>query len=309
MAADGTVRAMRVFPPGPRGVAQFKRFVDDHRSGDQPPVVGMVDRTSSEDAAGRLVEAMRREGCRVRPVAGESLGGTVCGVALDGGRTSRRAARAMLPRRPVVTGRIGEPFRGNRDRGVSFVESLIAVFLVGLLAVAALPAMRTWIDDARLSAATSRMTLLFRRLRSQAVANASCRGVVFDMVDGSVIYRVVEDGNGNGIRRSDVEDGVDPVVDGPVSLPDEHGGVRFGILDTCPVPVLPPGHGALDDPHDPIRFGSSDLVSFTPLGASSSGTVYLLSPGGRMRAVSLYGVTGRIRVWDFLPGRSAWARR
>lgn len=95
MAADGTVRAMRVFPPGPRGVAQFKRFVDCHRSGDQQPMVGMVDRTSSEAAASRLVEAMRQEGCRVCPVIGEMVCGTVRGP-LDGGRTSRRAARAML---------------------------------------------------------------------------------------------------------------------------------------------------------------------------------------------------------------------
>lgn len=208
-----------------------------------------------------------------------------------------------------MSGKTVEPNREHRDRGISFVESLIAVFLVALLAVAAMPALRTWLDGARLSAATGRVTLLFRRLRSQAVAQASCRGVIFDTEDGSVIYRIVADGNGNGIRRSEVLDGVDPVVGGPISLPDEHGGVRFGILDTCPVPVLPPGHGTLADPDDPIRFGTSDIASFTPLGTSSSGTVYLLSPGGRMRAVSLYGVTGRIRVWDFLPARGAWVRR
>ena len=181
--------------------------------------------------------------------------------------------------------------------------------LAGLLAVAALPAVRSWVDGARLSAAAGRVTLLFRQLRCQAVTAAVCRGVVFDTVDGSVIYRIVEDGNGNGIRRSEISSGVDPVVDGPISLPLEHGGVRFGILDTRPVPVLPPGHGTLDDTHDPIRFGASDLVSFTPLGSSSSGTVYLLSPRGRMRAVSLYGVTGRIRVWDFLSRRETWVRR
>lgn len=98
MASDGTVRAMRVFPPGPGGVTQFLRFVERHHSGNRKPMIGIVDRTSVEGAADRLAEAMQREGFLVCPVIGEVLAGAVRGVPLDGGRTSRRAARAMLRR-------------------------------------------------------------------------------------------------------------------------------------------------------------------------------------------------------------------
>ncbi len=196
-------------------------------------------------------------------------------------------------------------------QGHTLPEVCLALLLLGLASAAVLPACSSWIDAARLSAASGRMTLLLRQLRYQAIAGASCRGVVFDPAGAgnTVVYRVVRDGNGNGIRRAEVEDGTDPVVAGPVSLPAEHGGVCFGILETEPVPVLPPGSGTLTNPGDPVRFGSSDLASFTPRGTSSSGTLYLLSPRGRMRAVSLYGITGRIRVWDYLPQRGTWERR
>jgi type II secretory pathway pseudopilin PulG len=198
----------------------------------------------------------------------------------------------------------------NRENGISLVEVCLALLLVGCLSVFVIPAVATWIDSARLAAAGGRVTLLFRQLRYRAIASAHCRGVIFDRDDSGVwVYRVVADGNDNGIRRAEVADGTDPLLAGPVSLPAVHGGVRFGILDTGPVPVLPPGSGTIDDPSDPIRFGGSDLASFTPRGTCSSGTVYLLSPRGRMRAVRLYGATGRIRVFDYIPARETWVRR
>ena len=113
-------------------------------------------------------------------------------------------------------------------QGLTLSEVCLALLLLGLASAAVLPACSSWIDAARLGAASGRMTLLFRQLRYQAIAGASCRGVVFDPAGtgNTVVYRVVRDGNGNGIRRAEVEDGTDPVVAGPVSLPAEHGVVR-----------------------------------------------------------------------------------
>ena len=198
----------------------------------------------------------------------------------------------------------------SREQGISLVEVCLSLLLVGCLSMFVVPAMATWIDSARLVSAGGRVTLLFRQLRYRAIASAGCRGMIFDQNEnGDWVFRVVADGNDNGIRRAEVEDGTDPVLAGPVCLSADYGGVRFGILDTGPVPVLPPGSGTLDDPADPIRFGSTDIASFTPRGTCSSGTAYLLSPRGRMRAVRLYGATGRIRVFDYLPARGTWVRR
>lgn len=98
MAGDGTVRAMRVFPPGPRGVAQFVRFAARLGPAEQPPVIGLLDRTSGPTVGPDLTEAFEREGFRVCAVNGEPLSGSGCvrGLALDGGRNSRRLARSIL---------------------------------------------------------------------------------------------------------------------------------------------------------------------------------------------------------------------
>jgi len=96
MAADGTVRAMRVFPPGQRGVTQFLRFAAHQGLAGDHPRVGFLDRTSGPDGGG-LARALEQEGFRVCPVCGEApTGRAAANLALDGGKNSRRAARALL---------------------------------------------------------------------------------------------------------------------------------------------------------------------------------------------------------------------
>ncbi len=96
MAADGSVRAMRVFPPGPRGVTQFIRFAAHQGPVEDHPLVGLLDRTSGPDGGG-LARALEREGFRVCPVCGEAPSGRAAAcLALDGGKNSRRAARAAI---------------------------------------------------------------------------------------------------------------------------------------------------------------------------------------------------------------------
>jgi hypothetical protein len=103
MDGDGTVMAMRVFPSGHRGVLQFARFAARQGPAGKPPVIGLIDRMSSPAGSLELAEAFRREGFRVCAVGGGPLAGSLeaGGLALDGGRNSRRAARAILqPGRP-----------------------------------------------------------------------------------------------------------------------------------------------------------------------------------------------------------------
>ena len=57
---------------------------------------------------------------------------------------------------------------------------------------------------------------------------------------------------------------------------------------------------------DPIRIGSSQIVTFTPIGTATSGTVYLHGRGVTQYAVRVLGVTGRTRVMRFDPGAGEW---
>jgi hypothetical protein len=105
------------------------------------------------------------------------------------------------------------------------------------------------------------------------------------------------DGNGNGLRTAEVGGGVDPVVAGPQRLEAELSGARLGFPDAGPFPKIPPGVGSITDTVDPVQFGNTDLVSFGPLGSSSSGTIYVTDGRHVLFGVVLYGRSGRVRVW------------
>jgi hypothetical protein len=51
------------------------------------------------------------------------------------------------------------------------------------------------------------------------------------------------------------------------------------------------------------------MLSFSPTGTSSSGTVYLRGRAARQRAVRVLGGTGRIRSYDFDFGTWKWVLR
>jgi len=55
-----------------------------------------------------------------------------------------------------------------------------------------------------------------------------------------------------------------------------------------------------------VRFGRSDLVSFSPFGSSSSGTLYVTDGRRGLFAVVLFGPTARLRVWRFRPEERRW---
>jgi hypothetical protein len=69
---------------------------------------------------------------------------------------------------------------------------------------------------------------------------------------------------------------------------------------------IPPAEGYIEDTEDPIKFGKSDIASFSPVGDSSSGTVYISDGRDRMMAVVLFGPTVRVRVWEYVHEENKW---
>jgi hypothetical protein len=68
--------------------------------------------------------------------------------------------------------------------------------------------------------------------------------------------------------------------------------VRVGINEGVPAP--PPDSGILDT-EDPIRFGRSNILSFSPLGTATPGTFYLAGEGVQA-AVRVTGPSARVRL-------------
>jgi hypothetical protein len=119
---------------------------------------------------------------------------------------------------------------------------------------------------------------------------------------GAFAMRAYADGNRNGLRSAEIASGVDPPIGLPDRLDELFPGVTFGfisgasLIDGTPVS---PGD-------DPIRLGTSNTVIYSPLGTSSSGTVYLRGRGRWQFAVVVLGATGRGRVLEFDAVTRTW---
>ena len=72
-------------------------------------------------------------------------------------------------------------------------------------------------------------------------------------------------------------------------------------------PREPPGR-YLDRIDDPIRFNNSDICSFSPIGESTPGSVYLWDAHDRMAVVRVFGQTAKVRTLFYRRGERGWKR-
>jgi len=88
-------------------------------------------------------------------------------------------------------------------------------------------------------------------------------------------------------------------------LPDQFTGVEFGAMPGLP-PVDP---GGTPPGADPIRLGAGSVASFSAMGTSSSGTVYIRGRRDAQYAVRIFGETGKTRIVKFERGTGQWRPR
>ncbi len=192
-----------------------------------------------------------------------------------------------------------------RQLGISTAELVAVIAVSGLLTVVGVPSL----NDAKRCAAMTRSIAQVHGLlvRSRAVAVMRSRrcAVVFDReADGSWRCFVAEDGDGDGVRRTDISSGTDPVVDGVVVI--AAGGAGPGILQDGAVPD-PSGRGSLGgDLTDPIRAGQGNIITFSSNGTATPSSVYFTDHSRRMVVLRIYGGTGRINRLSWRRGWSQW---
>ncbi len=185
---------------------------------------------------------------------------------------------------------------------------ILAVLAIASLAIAiAVPATASLRMNGRCAAGARHMAGLFRRLRFESVALRKHRGAWFHQVGGKWVWSLVEDGNGNGLRTAEVRSGKDRTLSGPYRLEDRIPPIHPGIPPGS-YPKVPPGSGPLGNPDDPVKFGRSDIVSFSPIGRSSSGSLYLTDGLENLYAVVLFGPSTRVRIWRFDRKERRWKR-
>lgn len=195
----------------------------------------------------------------------------------------------------------------KRDRGYSLAELLLVLAVIAVSLAVSLPALARLGSTARTAAAARHLALTLHALRWKSVSLSRGHGLLFEQDAAGWHWHEVQDGNGNGLRTSEVKNGTDRTLSGPHRLGRKHGGIRLGFPPGGAIPRIPPRAGWLAPSSDPIRFGRTDLVAFTPLGTSSSGTVYVTDGRDELYGVLLFGPTARVRVWRYTRERGAWS--
>lgn len=180
-------------------------------------------------------------------------------------------------------------------RGYSLLELLLVLGAVATLAGIAVPQLLTALDDYRTLGAARYVSTRIQRARLDAINRSRATALQFAEDAGRYSFSVYVDGDGDGVRTQDIRDEVDRQITAPERLGDNFSGVDFGLL-----PGLPSVDGASPDPGvDPIKLGSSNILSYSPGGTSTSGSLYVLGRGSAQYVVRVFGDTGRTRVLKF----------
>ena len=181
---------------------------------------------------------------------------------------------------------------GCHLRGYSLVELLFAVAIMATVSAIAVPQSLAAIDRARAMSAARFLASRLAVARSQAVMRSTHVALRFEDGPSGITFRMFVDGNRNGVRTADISAGTDIPVEPPVLLGELYQGVAIAVS------------GAAGS--DPVKLGASNLLSFTPLGTSTSGSVFVRGRDGSQFAVRVLGATGRARVLRYLPHSGEW---
>lgn len=189
--------------------------------------------------------------------------------------------------------------------GVSLAEIMTAISVSATVVSVAMPMLLTGLDGFRAAGAARYFAARLAMARMDAVKRTRTVAVRFEPEGEGFRFCVYVDGNRNGVRTADIADGTDWPLGEADRLNAHFRNVVFGIA--AHVPGVDGEAAGADS--DPIRFGRSNLLSYTPLGTSSSGTAYIRSLGGTQYAVRVLGATGRTRVLEYRPEARRWIER
>jgi prepilin-type N-terminal cleavage/methylation domain-containing protein len=189
------------------------------------------------------------------------------------------------------------------QRGFTLIEMIVVVAIMLVVASIAVPQLRAYSEDASLLGAGRQFRGAFRLARSVATRSNVETAIRFEELPDGMYFSVYADTNYNGVLAAEIRNGVDKRLSGPQRLDAGAPGVRVGINPD--VPEIPPARGILD-PSDPIRFGPSNMLSFSPMGTATPGTFYL---AGQHAQAAVRVTPGSARVRLMICRARLWAER
>ncbi len=193
------------------------------------------------------------------------------------------------------------------QRGFQLVQLLVVVAVLAVALVSGLPSFLRWSSALRLRLAAAELVSTLRLTRMLAVQTSARVGIKFrPHDDGRVTFTLHRDGDGDGVRTRDIDDGTDPQIGPERQLQHVGAHVRMGF----PPGVVPrdPGNPRrrLDRLDDPIRFNRSDIAAFNPLGRSTPGSLYLTDSQLGLVVIRVLAASGRVRVLVYDVATETW---
>lgn len=175
------------------------------------------------------------------------------------------------------------PARRTSDAGFTLLEVLLAAAIGATLTSVAVAQLLVTLESSRTAAAARFLASRMAQARAQAAVRSATVALRFDTRADGVTFTAYVDGNRNGVRTMEIASAVDRMIDPPVRLASLFPGVSIALSSAA-------------EPDDAVRIGTSDLLSFTPAGTATSGTIYLRGRNGTQYAVRVFGPTARARV-------------
>ncbi|MEO8078121.1 MAG: prepilin-type N-terminal cleavage/methylation domain-containing protein [Acidobacteriota bacterium] len=195
------------------------------------------------------------------------------------------------------------PRSRSDSRGFTLLELLLVVALSGVLAAIAVPMTNTALDEIHTASAARYLAGRIMSTRMDAIRRSAAVALRFVASTPDYTFGAYVDGNGDGVRTADIAGGVDRPLASPQHLQDQFPGVVFGLLAG-----VPDADGAAQGTSDGVRIGSARILTMTPDGTATSGTLYVRGRQAQY-AVRVLGATGRTRVLKFDTGARTWNSR
>ena len=186
----------------------------------------------------------------------------------------------------------------------SLIELLFVMGIAATLTSVAVPQLSASLDEVHAGGAARHVAARLQQARVRALTRSRATALRIRRDSRGYATTMYEDGNGNGVLAADISSGTDLPFGPSERLPELFPGVDFGTL-----PGVLGAEGSAAPGTDPIRLGSADSVTFTPLGTATPGSLYLRGRGSTQYVVRIYGETGRTRILRYSPLTRRWWSR
>jgi Tfp pilus assembly protein FimT len=191
----------------------------------------------------------------------------------------------------------------SRQRGAALIDIVFALALCLVMAAVAVPVVGGTLDRERTIVGAQYLAGHLQRARLESLKQARSVAVRVELVGDRTQLRLFADGNGNGVLQRDIDRGIDVALTRAEWLDDQARDISLRVNQRV---TDVSGSATLEPGDDPLRIGNSALVTFTPFGSATSGTMYVALERGPQMAIRIFGATGRVRVLMFDAQTRQW---